>query len=358
MSFHERGAQEKHEKQQFRTIQMVVVAYSLIFTFILYNGWFHLFSQNGYALASLGSFLLSFLAWNLGRFIGLSDGGIASKTPLFILLLILSAAGVFNWMMITLEGNRISTQTVLSAQQRFEALKISAVKNNGDQKLATKKSDYDIKMQRFLNEVENPLNCGHGTAAAQRLVELKGVIPNLILPNVPHTPGNVNSCKNLALLYKVSIEQEWDSTPDGKALAAVQNQLAEITGEVDTVQQRLKDLKSAADHNGSSYILTMGKSELQELGNSYGSLLRKLDQFAPNNGLPTSLDTSSLSSLGEWSQIIPLIIARIGEASTYVYILLAAFMDWMLIYMFSHYRAQKSKQRSRPASPDVSASHF
>ena len=48
-----------------------------------------------------------------------------------------------------------------------------------------------------------------------------------------------------------------------------------------------------------------------------------------------NLNITDARSLGEWSQLINLILDRLDKPSTYVYFGLSVFFDWILIYLFA-----------------------
>jgi len=123
-----KNSKDNQEAGQLRGIQIILILFSIIFVFVLYQGWYTLFSNYGAWIATIGALLLAALAWSLGKFIGSSEGGITSNGLLFVLLLLLSAAGVLNWMMITLEGPTIFSESVKSAQDSFTQLSTSAKK--------------------------------------------------------------------------------------------------------------------------------------------------------------------------------------------------------------------------------------
>ena len=89
---------------RYKTLLWVVANFSFVFIAVLTNGYYNLFVTKVGLFALIIGLMLALLAWSLAKFIGTSAGGIRENVPLFVLLLLLSAVGVFNSLMINLEG--------------------------------------------------------------------------------------------------------------------------------------------------------------------------------------------------------------------------------------------------------------
>jgi hypothetical protein len=352
---------DSHATRQLLVLQIVVICFSVVFLFILYNGWNGLFSHSGAVLEYLGAGLLALLAWGLGQYIGNSDGGIGTKAPLFAMLLIISAAGVFNWMMIHLEGKTIFLETVSNASDAYTKLETSAKQNVGDTALAAKEADVKSKEEQFLAEVRNPQNCGFGTNAKQRLAELRFVLPGLNLPSEPRRSRAAlvpEACSARADLYRSAIDQQWNSSDDGKKLDNVGKLLVAVTGTIDEEIAKLDAMRTRANTSGADYILGEGRDDLNTANETYKKLLGEVATYAPNSGLQPNLDLTSISRLGEWSQIVSVITSRLDQVSTYVYLALAIFMDFMLIYVFREYRNVRRGQPKQIVATDNKIRHL
>jgi hypothetical protein len=260
-------------------------------------------------------------------------------------------------MMIHLEGKTIFLEAVTGAEDAFAGLKTSAIQNVTDNALSANETDFKNKEGMFLREVRNPQNCGYGPIARQRLDELKAVLPNLQLPSQGARVRGLSAvdCSDRANVFRDAIDREWESTDAGKKLGDVRTTQATITGTIDQKLQELHAMRERAGTDGVDYILGTGRDDLQNLNEAYKDLLSKVATYAPNNGLPRGLELTTVSRLGEWSQIISVITSRFDQVSTYVYIALAVFMDFMLIYIFREYRTVKMRQpkKASPINPDV-----
>lgn len=341
-----KSSKDNHEASQIRGLQIILVLFSLMFLFILYQGWYTLFSHYGAWIATIAAVVLAALAWSLGKFIGSAEGGITGNGLLFLLLLLLSAAGVFNWMMITLEGRTIFQESILSAEDAFTKLSVSARKNVSDALLTAKETNVRRKQQSFLAEVRNPQNCGYGPVAKQRQAELEVIMPDLIMPSPPQgrATQSAEQCIARADYYRQVIDDAWNATPDGKRLNAIKTQLASINAKVDDSTAQLDALRNGANNNGVSYILGSGRNELQRQNEVYRTQLAAVRTYAPDPDLPANLDLTTLSRLGEWSQIVSVLFSRLDKISTFVYLLLSVLLDYLLCHLFSRYRALRMRQ--------------
>ncbi len=352
---------ERHEANLLRGFQLVVLCFSIVFLVILFGGWHSLFASSSAPVAIFGPLLLAFLAWGLGRYIGMSDGGVAKKIPLFALLLILSAAGVFNWMMITLEGKTVFLEAVSTSEDAFTKIQQSAKKSVVNGMLANKETDVKGKAQLFLSEVKNPLNCGYGPVARQRLAELMAVLPSLRLPSLPGTGSGLMTaevCSSRAESFNGAIEQVWNSSEDGKNLEAIRAKLEGIVAVTDQSAAELSLLRQRAEDEGTSFILGEGRTKLESLNDTYKKQLAIVMSHSPDVELPRSLDLATIMRLGEWSQIVSVMASRLDHISTYVYLGLAVFIDFMLIYVFAEYRGLKMRQPRQMVTSNTGMRHL
>lgn len=356
-----KNAQRKHDQALFRTMAWILVSYSLVFCFVLYKGWSILFSQWGSSLATVGALVLAFLAWNIGRFIGSSPGGIASRIPLFILLLVISAYGVINTMVLQFEGPQILREAIQGSLTAFGELNTRGQKAFEVVLLDGKKTELDKRQTDFIREVTNPLNCGLGTQAILALHALMEMMPNLRLPSVPPSgpQGIQRVCDAIGDAFNVSIEQQKGAVPFIIELNAVNSKRATVMTAIDNAQQELKALEKALPGNeSSSFILGEARVRLNALQDTYREQVIAIKSFSPAAELTNSLPLEQLSQLGGWSQLVNIIVQRLNRVSTYVYLLLAIFMDWTLIYLFKNYRNAKANQSIAASSSIATSDHL
>jgi hypothetical protein len=319
---------------QHKTLQWVVFIFSIVFFFVLANGYYNLFVNKNSILAFVVGLSLASLAWGLAKFIGSSKEKIQGNLPLFVLLLLLSAVGVFNSLMINLEGKKIFLETIDEAQITYKDLPLIAKKALKNEVIEQKRARVDALKESFFAELHNPQNCGQGPVALQRAKELELELPGfkLLAPT-----SQKNSCANIdgvISTYNKSIESLFINSKE--VVEANYKEIQEVKDRIvlseANEQARLEQIKF--DINNGGNLLVTARDNLEKVATDYQKLARELTKYS-NMKVKTDLDMSSVRNLGEWSQIINLILSRLQSSSTYVYLFLAFFFDWILVYLFS-----------------------
>jgi len=330
MSRHERDA-------RLRGAQMIALLYSVIFIALIFVGYYLLFQEN-ILVAVLAGTILAMLAWGIARFIGMSEGGIREHIPEFILLLIISAFGVFNSLMLNLEGRPIFLEAIDNARDQFDAVGTRARTELGrggtDSPLAHMRRVENLKAALF-SEIRNPLNCGQGPEARKILASLREELPDFRELSNPR----VDCAQNAKVIedYDARISQLVERAPWG-------NQV--LMGVVEDTEASKKKMDKLAGLTGESFaagLLTEVKPQLELEAARYRELY---DRLPPDSeaGLSSRLDLRSVESLGEWSQAINLLFDRWNKLTTWFYIALAVFADWMMIRLFARVRANRGRR--------------
>lgn len=321
-----------------RVIQTIVALYSFIFFGVIAYGYFYLVSA-GVLPALLIAGTMAFLAWFLAKFIGQSDTGIRGHVPAFALLLIISATGVFNSAMVRFEGDRIVSESASDAQDRFAALKRLA-----GQTLAKDVDDYNeiVGLQNALvSELRNPMNCGQGAEARRILGELQRKLPGF-------RPLSVGGDK-CARIDKVVAEYQ---EKIGELLKAKYPDFS-IIAEATDAQRALRTLQAQATTDYDPTIIRSAKGVLTKQNDLYRDLHAKLEQLGGQvDRIPAQLDSSEVQDLGDATKLPSLFLDRLDKPSTYVYLALAVFFDWLMIYFFQ--QARQNRARRPSAAPSLS----
>jgi hypothetical protein len=327
--------QIEENKKTLQFFRIVTFIWSIIFVAILINGYFNLFITSfGSIIAFILGTLLAFLAWGLGRHIGAS-GGIknSSNSPLFILMLMISAVGVFNALMINLEGKPIFTETIDESSRKYQELSLLAKKHLKNPEVDSFIAEIESLKSSLRSEMKNIKNCGEGESA-RKILQL---IQNK-LPNFRPTSGGVRCDKvdevlndyNKTIDALVKESKEFNTTNYNQIL----NLRNKILDENKKAQDSLMHLKQELN-NGASLIRVI-KPELEIINQNYESLASALKQELPDGvNINSSINLSNARALGEWSQVLGLIISRLDKFSTYLYLLLAFFIDWITVYFFN-----------------------
>jgi hypothetical protein len=112
-------------------MQVLLALFSILFVAIVAYGYYHLLTSFGWFIALVGGLLIAILAWYLARVAGTGDGGSSPNWILIIPLFLISAAGVYNSMMVYLEGGRVLSDATASAEQGFAKVESAASTVNG-----------------------------------------------------------------------------------------------------------------------------------------------------------------------------------------------------------------------------------
>jgi len=320
-----------------RVIQTIVALYSFIFFGVIAYGYFYLAVGLNTALALLIAVVAATLAWFLAKFIGQSEGGIRANVPAFALLLLISATGVYNSAMINLEGGRIVAETASDAQDRFARLKRST--------MAAVSKDIDgfnevIGLRDALAaELRNPMNCGQGAEAGRILARLERVLPGFR----PLSTGG----QKCAEIEKVA--REYRAKIDELLTARYPN--LQLVNETDAAREELRAIEAQATTDYAPSMLRATKGVLVKQNHRYRDLYGRLDQIGGRvDDLPTQLDMAGVQNLGDATKLPMLFVDRLDRGSTYVYLAIAIFFDWLMIYFFQQAkRNQVRRPTARPA---------
>ncbi len=319
-----------------RVIQTIVALYSFIFFGVIAYGYFYLAVRLNVALALLIAVIAATLAWFLAKFIGQSEGGIKANVLAFALLLLISATGVYNSAMINLEGGRILSETASDSQDRFAKLKRAA-------SVAVAK-DVDgfneiIGLRDSLAaELRNPNNCGQGDEAGRILARLERE-----LPGFRRLSTGGNKC---AQIDKVA--NQYRAGIDELLLARYPN--LSLIREADEARDALRKLQAQATTDYAPSMLRATKGVLVQQNDRYRDLYGRLDALGGRvDDLPTQLDMAGVQNLGDATKLPMLFIDRLDRGSTYVYLAIAIFFDWLMIYFFQ--QAKRNQVRRPVARP-------
>lgn len=161
----------------YRSIQVLVLVFSFIFFFVISYGYFNLFLKAGAFLALAGGFIMAVFAWYLARVMGSSVEGVRKNFVLFLPLVVVSSAGVYNSLMLYLEGGTIIADSANQSQQEFQRLQAVAESGLASSGAAKRINRVNSLSESLYSEIRNPLNCGQGPEARRLIAELQREIP-------------------------------------------------------------------------------------------------------------------------------------------------------------------------------------
>lgn len=341
------ASQKKKDRESaYRSIGVIATLYALVFVVMIAIGYYFLLGES-FVGALLGA-IAAAIAFSAARLIGNEDDGIKGNLPIFIFLLLISAVGVFNTLMLTLEGRQIFTAAISSAERQIETLKATYEKNTPSEILETETRIAVIKskQKQLEQEILNPNNCGQGPAALLIMEDLRKRLPGF----TPLSRRGTNPCANaedLIASYAVTIPALYEATDWYKGSKYSEwlenkNKLTNSeTGFFSTAIKTLRQEQVRVNTTLGPNLVGEVKPVLERLDSQYREAYSSIRKYVDVTTIPADLDLLSVRSVGEWSQLINLVIDNLNKPTTYLYPTLAVFADWLMIYLFRQVRRRR-----------------
>lgn len=321
-------------------MQVLLFVFSLIFFAIVAHGYFFLFIRQGAFLAFVGCFVMALFAWWLARVIG-TNGGIRKNLVLFIPLFCVSAAGVYNSLMLNLEGGQIITDAASESQTQFAALQSAAERRLTESGVSTRVNRVRTTSEALFSEIRNPVNCGQGPEARRLIATLQRELPGF----TPLSNTGRDCARNEEIItdYRARIDPliaraEWNN-PDLQGVAARATQ----------ARATLEELRSAAATNYNPLSLQRTLSEFERQDAQYRELRQGLSRHVEVRDIPDGLHLTEVQSLGNAAKLPTLLIERLDEPVTLFYLLISFFFDFFMIHCFMLVTAHQVR-RSAPGN--------
>lgn len=303
--------------------------YSLIFIYFITSGYAQLFQKTAPFFGYVAGLIFAIIAWSIAKIIGSDEGGIRKYKPLFALLLLISALGIFNALFSILESRPILEETVKDSQQRFAAVKLTAQRAQETRGITERLSSVNNALSQLTAEIKNPMKCGQGPKAMEAVGKLSSLLPGFV-PLAGGAGAGCDQADAVVAAYTSKVSQL-------KANAAWNNpELQAVVANSEAAIAKLEKAKLKAVEGSIPAVSRI----LGEVDPVYSASVLTLQRYTDGGRLPADLDLVQMKSIGEWSQILNLIIGRIGKPSTYVYLAVAVFADWMMIYFFTLMRGK------------------
>ena len=258
--------------------------------------------------------------------------------------------GVFNYLMINLEGKRIFQEAADSAVSRFKELPLLAKTAMRDPVIEEKIARIQSLEVSLAQEIRNPRNCGEGPEARRILAEIAKELPGFTVLS-----GGTKSCQNneeFVKMYHEQVKERLKNHPElinknYRELVIARDRIVETEAEA---QLKLESIRSEINNGGN--LLLGVRPHFEQLASEYQTLALDIRKYAPSDVAEKThpnLELASVRNLGEWSQIVTLLVSRLDKVPTYVYLFLALFADFILIYLFSLLKNHKAAQPKRRA---------
>ena len=325
---------KRAEVGKFRNIQILTAIFSFIFFTLIAFGYYNLLLEQGWFLSFLFGLVMAGVAWFLARVTG-TTGGVRKNPLLFLFLLIVSAAGIYNTLMLQLEGEAIVIDTIENSFDDFSAMENAAERARADAGTQARINEIEKVAEALFSEIRNPLNCGQGPEARRLIARLQNLLPGFI----PLSAAGVDCSRNQEVIddYRAKINQLIDTaTWNNPVLRGVKGNAAEA-------KQRLITLSSEVSASYSPRILPRVKNDFNALNSIYREERTRLSSETSVEGLASALPTQQVEALGNAFKLPGLFAARLDQWSTYAYLAAAVLFDYLMVHLFM--RAQVSVVR-------------
>jgi hypothetical protein len=306
----------------------------LIFMWLVGYGWYRTFNSwtgNGFISIPVGilfALIAATLALAIAKERTSNPEQIATATSYFFILILLSALGTINTLYFNVSGVSIAQNEIKHAIE-----KVNTLRNRAPTLLAT--PEYDDWKRRvesaqvaLFDEIDNPRLCGQGPEALKRIAELQALLPSFR----QMAGGGCDKQDLLKSHYKEIISKQVElSDKNLKSRAKLDAKLfIEQTAKEanDSLTKLLSETTSVSD-------ISLVKVELEKVSSVFSKMKDRIE-VVTGQELDKSLviNTSGIQSMGNVGEIFGFIASRLNEINTYIYILIAIFIDITLISSF------------------------
>lgn len=335
------NSQKAAQASRHRSNQILLALFSILFVSIIAYGYYHLLRDFGWFISLLFGGIIAAFAWYLARVAGTAEDGAKVNWILVVPLFIISAAGVYNSMMVFLEGGQVLTDTASESQQRFGLLENAAQAELASSGVSKQINRVYTLRDALFSEIENPLNCGQGPEARRLISELRRELPGF----QPLSSPSRDCSQNDAVVedYRKRIDGLVDRAPWNNAA------LSGVAREAGNARQELADLRGEISKSYSPADIHQVSGIFEKYQTQYQDLRYRLGKQAKIDDIPEDLPIVAAQSLGNVYKLPALIMSRLDEASTYVYLVIALGFDLLLVYFF------QLAARSRVRKPGVAS---
>jgi hypothetical protein len=313
------------EASRFRSMQILLALFSAVFLAVVAYGYYHLLTNFGWFVALVGGVVIALIAWFLARVAGTADGGDRINWILIAPLFVISAAGVYNSMMVYLEGGQVLSDAASGAQKQFGALETAAGANLRTAGIAQRTNQINSLRDALFSEIRNPLNCGQGPEARRLIAELQRE-----LPGFKPLSGGRDCAQNDSVIgdYRPRIAALVAAAPWNDA------EVNDVLKKAAAAREQLAELRAEVSRNYSPERIHEVSSKLESHQSGFQDLRFRLGKEVDVSSIPDELPITAAQSLGNIYKLPALFLSRLDQASTYMYLLVAFGFDILLVYLF------------------------
>jgi hypothetical protein len=285
-----------------------------------------------------------------------------SVYPAFFLI---SALGVINVAFYYLEGPAVLKQNIDEASQSFAVLASTA---QADLRNVPHEEKIDRVHQRIAaltQEIESPNGyCGVGPKAHEIIEDIRKDLPafheyfgsSTTLHKQPgKRPDTAQNCRSqrlaaLADAYRDQADQQLASDPDfardnGPARERFLRKLGTDLAGGAALFKGARDALDNSDFTRRGEAYGTAKTALETAAASYADDRQMLDRLSRRaHDLPAALDLSPSRDLGSFTTILHSLLRRAGVFTTWIYILFAVAMDFIVLALVKSVHAAFAQQ--------------
>lgn len=336
-------------------MKIALLMFSFIFFSVIAYGYYNLLAGLGWFVATVFASVVAVTAWLIARIIGTTPDGIfraGRNWFLMSVLLIVSAAGVYNTLMVTIEGGQILSDAATQSQEYFATLENAATSQLESSGVASRVSRIDGLKEALFSEMRNPRNCGEGPEAARIIGQLREELPEFrpVSGGRSGAGRRGEACNDLE-----PVIADYDSRISGLVARAPWNteNLRQARTEAARSQEELEQLRQDTSSGYNPAQLKQFVAAFEDKDADYRKARQKLAKETDVDGIPRVLPIVGVQSLGNIYKLPALIWSRLGYPSTWVYLLIAAGFDFMLVYLFELVTVNRVRHRAAPLHTDM-----
>jgi len=344
------SAHASRERNGARAAMIGLLAVGLLFFVIVGYGWSRIFANMGafvsLALGTVAAFTALALAFTVANAKVEAGRWTPPAVLVFILLFSMSAMGSLNSLFTAFLSEAVIKSELNRAYEHVIQLRDQAKVKMATPDSVKFRADALGKWEALKQEIQNPARCGQGPVAAARLTDLQTVLPNFRL-----LAGLSCATASATLpIYERTVNDLIEKAPVVMEAKPIDRKREDIVRGADEV---VKLIGSAQAHAGQAFALTDIKNDVSGANTKFVILRNEAESAVPGGfpAVPRQLDTFQIDALGNIGQVLPFMMSRLGDASTYIFFAVALILDFAIVAMFAGVIGRSpSGQRVRLAS--------
>jgi hypothetical protein len=314
---------------------LALIGMLVVFAFIVGRGWQTLVSSYG-AVVSLPigvgmAVIAILLAYAVGSERTHHPRSKGPALAYFFFLFNISALGAVNAMFVMFQSTNVFREEVERSNEVIVSLRDIGAPAISTADYDRFRADISERWRNLRAELDNPQLCGQGATAALRITELQVVLPSF---RPLAGGGRCDKVPALIAAYEKQITDLEKETPVYLAAKKKLELKKKIQVEAQSLLDEVNEIRKGL--NGTFSMHTV-KTKFFDVAERYGLVRQELAAAGVTgvDKVPMRIDVKSISALGDIGQVIPFIISRLGETSTYVYLFIALVLDLAVIAAFA-----------------------